>query len=157
MSFVELIKKYDSFDINESFKNVTVDDVDKSLKKEKLSERDLINLLSPAASGRLEEMAQKAHRTTIQYFGRTIALYIPLYISNYCSNGCTYCGFHSMEFGGTGGRGIHVLFHRRWCVAMRTSQGAGSAKGCGRVFVQPSGLFEPSLILGRRYASLGLV
>lgn len=43
----------------------------------------------------LEDLAQKAKKTTEQYFGRTISLYAPLYVSNYCSSYCTYCGFHS--------------------------------------------------------------
>ena len=72
-----------------------MEDIDKTLKKEKLSDNDLLNLLSPIASERLEDMAQLSHKKTIQYFGRTISLYIPLYISNYCSNGCIYCGFHA--------------------------------------------------------------
>jgi 2-iminoacetate synthase len=45
-------------------------------------------------------MAQKARRLTVQYFGRTIQLFIPLYISNLCSNQCLYCGFnrtHTIE------------------------------------------------------------
>jgi 2-iminoacetate synthase len=42
-----------------------------------------------------ENLAQKAHSITQQYFGRTISLYAPLYLSNYCSSYCTYCGFHS--------------------------------------------------------------
>jgi 2-iminoacetate synthase len=80
-----------------SFKDIIkqLEDVDKSLKKDKLSENDLLNLLSPVAAERIEEMAQLSHKKTVQYFGRTISLYIPLYISNYCSNGCTYCGFHA--------------------------------------------------------------
>lgn len=51
--------------------------------------------MSPAAAVFLEPMARKAHDLTVQYFGRTIGLYIPLYLSNYCSNECVYCGFHS--------------------------------------------------------------
>ena len=43
----------------------------------------------------LEDLAQKAHAITLQYFGRTISLYAPLYLSNYCSSECTYCGFKS--------------------------------------------------------------
>ena len=45
-------------------------------------------------------MAQKARRLSVQYFGRTVQLFIPLYISNYCSNQCLYCGFnrtHAIE------------------------------------------------------------
>ncbi len=55
----------------------------------------LVALVSPAAEGYLEEMAQAARRLTVQRFGRTVRLYAPLYLSNYCSNGCLYCGFNS--------------------------------------------------------------
>jgi 2-iminoacetate synthase len=55
----------------------------------------LLILLSPAAGNYLEEMAQIAHRLTIQRFGKTIRLYAPLYLSNYCVNSCLYCGFNS--------------------------------------------------------------
>jgi 2-iminoacetate synthase len=61
---------------------------------EKLGWRDFLNLLSPAAAPLLEPMARKARRLTIQYFGRTMQLYIPLYISNHCGNECVYCGFN---------------------------------------------------------------
>jgi 2-iminoacetate synthase len=54
---------------------------------------DLAALLSPAASARLEDLAQLAHRRTVQRFGRTIRLYAPLYLSNECVSVCTYCGF----------------------------------------------------------------
>lgn len=54
---------------------------------------DLAILLSPAASGMLEEMAGAAARLTAQRFGRTVLLYAPLYLSNECVNVCTYCGF----------------------------------------------------------------
>jgi 2-iminoacetate synthase len=39
-------------------------------------------------------MARKAHQLTVQYFGRTIQMFIPLYISNHCNNQCAYCGFN---------------------------------------------------------------
>ncbi len=49
----------------------------------------------PGAAGPyLEEMAQRAHRLTLQHFGRTVQLFIPLYIANFCNNGCAYCGFN---------------------------------------------------------------
>lgn len=66
----------------------------RTLAAEKLSETDFLVLLSPMAAGSLEQMAKKAHELTVQYFGRTIQLYIPLYISNFCANECVYCGFH---------------------------------------------------------------
>jgi 2-iminoacetate synthase len=50
-------------------------------------------LLSPAASAIIEELAQAAHRLTVERFGKTIALYAPLYLSNDCVCTCTYCGF----------------------------------------------------------------
>jgi 2-iminoacetate synthase len=50
-------------------------------------------LLSPAAARMLEELARRAHRSTIERFGKTIALFAPLYLSNDCVCTCTYCGF----------------------------------------------------------------
>jgi len=41
----------------------------------------------------VEDLAQKARETTIQYFGRVVSLYAPLYLSNFCDNYCIYCGF----------------------------------------------------------------
>jgi 2-iminoacetate synthase len=63
------------------------------LQKETLSASDFYTLLSPAAEKFLETMAQKAHRITINQFGRTILLFTPMYLSNYCENHCLYCGF----------------------------------------------------------------
>jgi len=54
----------------------------------------LLALVSPAAEGYLEEMAQLAQQLTVRRFGRTIRLYAPLYLSNYCINSCRYCGFN---------------------------------------------------------------
>ena len=50
-------------------------------------------LISPQAGQHLEELAQLAHRTTVQRFGRVLQLYAPLYLSNECIDTCTYCGF----------------------------------------------------------------
>jgi 2-iminoacetate synthase len=54
---------------------------------------DFAVLLSPAASRRVEEVAQVAHRMTVRRFGRTVHLFAPLYLSNECVSVCTYCGF----------------------------------------------------------------
>jgi 2-iminoacetate synthase len=54
---------------------------------------DLAALLSPAAGGRLEELAQAARSVTLQRFGRAVRLFAPLYVSNACLSTCTYCGF----------------------------------------------------------------
>ena len=52
---------------------------------------DFAKLISPSAD--LEELAQRAHATTLRHFGRTIQLFAPLYLSNECINICKYCGF----------------------------------------------------------------
>jgi len=68
--------------------------IERSLAKDKLGALDFLTLLSPRAAGYLEPMAQKAHQLTVQHFGRTIQMFIPLYISNHCTNHCAYCGFN---------------------------------------------------------------
>ena len=55
---------------------------------------DISTLVSPAAAGLLEPMAQLAKNNTARRFGKTIQMYAPLYLSNHCSNSCVYCGFN---------------------------------------------------------------
>lgn len=59
-----------------------------------LTPDDFAVLISPAAAPYLEEMAQLARRYTLERFGRTVSLYIPMYVSNACTNKCVYCGFN---------------------------------------------------------------
>jgi 2-iminoacetate synthase len=66
-------------------------DVDRALQHPSLDA--LPALLSPAATPRLEELAQAAHAVTLQRFGRAVRLFAPLYVSNACLSSCTYCGF----------------------------------------------------------------
>ena len=94
MSFFSIVEQYRDFDFTGFFERVTAADVERSLSREKLSAMDFLTLLSPRAAGHLEQMAQRAHRLTLQYFGRTVQMFMPLYISNYCTNGCAYCGFN---------------------------------------------------------------
>jgi 2-iminoacetate synthase len=54
---------------------------------------DLAVLLSPAATGRVEELAHAARASTLRRFGRAVRLFAPLYVSNACLSSCTYCGF----------------------------------------------------------------
>ena len=56
---------------------------------------DIPSVLDNTDPAFLEDLAQRARKTTEQFFGRTISLYAPLYLSNYCSSHCTYCGFKS--------------------------------------------------------------
>ncbi|QGG47816.1 2-iminoacetate synthase ThiH [Heliorestis convoluta] len=93
MSFYPLLKSYDGLDVNDYMRKVTSQRVASIIRKERLQALDFLALLSPAATEFLEEMAQKAHRLTLQHFGRTIQLYTPLYLSNQCVNRCLYCNF----------------------------------------------------------------
>jgi 2-iminoacetate synthase len=94
MSFYETISQYSGFDFDDFFVRKRSEDVRRVLDKDRLNESDFLTLLSPAASRHLEAMAHKARQLTVQHFGRTIQLFIPLYISNYCGNQCAYCGFN---------------------------------------------------------------
>ncbi|MCX5847214.1 MAG: 2-iminoacetate synthase ThiH [Deltaproteobacteria bacterium] len=93
MSFYEEIQRYGTFNFEGFFERIAGADIEKIIAKYRLNERDYLALLSPAAETYLEEMAQRAHRLTVQHFGRVILLYTPLYLSNYCVNHCVYCGF----------------------------------------------------------------
>lgn len=86
----EVINKMNAYNPDE----YTNDDVLEALSKEVLSVEDFAALLSPAASGYLEEMARKAQAETRKHFGNSIYMFTPLYISNYCENYCIYCGFN---------------------------------------------------------------
>ena len=97
----------DSFDWDKTIEEVnasTIEDVDAVLSKASsssslLSPEELGVLISPAASGRLEEMAVLSKSITDRRFGKTISLYIPMYVGNACTNKCVYCGFnHDNDF-----------------------------------------------------------
>ncbi|HOG18006.1 MAG TPA: 2-iminoacetate synthase ThiH [Syntrophales bacterium] len=95
MSFHEEIQRYATFDFDRFFAKISGSEVERAIGKDRLSERDYLTLLSPAAEDHLEEMALKAHRLTVRNFGRVMLLYTPLYLSNYCVNRCAYCGFQA--------------------------------------------------------------
>lgn len=93
MSFYKTIKEYEAFDFDEFFNRVRHGDINRIISKNRLGEKDYLALLSPPAEGLLEELAQRAHRLTVQHFGRVVFLYTPMYLANYCVNQCVYCGF----------------------------------------------------------------
>ncbi len=78
------------------FQSVTSGDVETALSSPAgtYSPDKLTALISPAAEGYLEQIAQLSHDLTRQRFGKTISLYAPLYLSNFCTNNCRYCGFN---------------------------------------------------------------
>ena len=95
MSFYDILKKIDDYNIDKIFNNVTKNDILRILDKEFISTNDFIKLLSPTADLFLENMAIRSNEITKRYFGNTIQLFTPLYISNYCENDCTYCGYRA--------------------------------------------------------------
>ncbi len=77
----------------ESIYHKSENDVIDALGSSKCNLEDFKALISPAATPYLEQMARRSKEMTLQRFGPTIGLYVPLYLSNRCSNICTYCGF----------------------------------------------------------------
>lgn len=69
-------------------------DVLRALSHDNCTVEDFKALLSPAAEGYLEEIAQLAKKKTNRQFGNSIYMFTPLYIANYCENFCIYCGFN---------------------------------------------------------------
>ncbi len=90
MSVIQFLQEHT---LNSISKEVTRDKIVSILSKDILSIDDFYHLLSPVASGLLEEMAQKASLVTRKHFGNSVFLFTPLYISNVCDNRCPYCSF----------------------------------------------------------------
>jgi len=91
----EFHEKFGWNNFTENILNYNQNDVAETLAKPTLSINDLPALLSPAAEVFLEKMARKSHNLTLQRFGKTVLMYVPLYVSNYCTNLCVYCGFNA--------------------------------------------------------------
>lgn len=91
-----------NFDWDETIRiveNATEADVRRVLAKARrnvkpLTPEEFAILISPAADPFLEEMAQLSRHFTLERFGKTISMYIPMYVSNACTNKCVYCGFN---------------------------------------------------------------
>ena len=94
MSFADKIKMYDWDVVKSAILAKTADDVKRALYTDTRTHNDLLALLSPAAEPFIEDMAQQAHKITLQRFGKIIQMYAPLYVSNKCTNSCLYCGFN---------------------------------------------------------------
>lgn len=92
-TFSDRWRQLDWDDIRLRINGKTAADVERALNASQLTRDDMMALLSPAASGYLEQLAQRAQRLTRQRFGNTVSFYVPLYLSNLCANDCTYCGF----------------------------------------------------------------
>ena len=91
--FLDLFKTYDWEDTKSSIYAKTSLDVELALRSKRRSLEDFKALISPSASGYLEEMALISQGLTTKRFGKVVQMYVPLYLSNECNNICTYCGF----------------------------------------------------------------
>ena len=89
----DFLRQFDFEEVRCNIYAQTSADVERALSNEHRDVEDFFALISPAAESYLEPMAQEAHRLTLERFGRTMQLYLPLYLSNICSNSCMYCGF----------------------------------------------------------------
>ncbi|PKM98039.1 MAG: 2-iminoacetate synthase ThiH, partial [Elusimicrobia bacterium HGW-Elusimicrobia-3] len=94
MAFGEVLARYQPDEVAARIEATSPRQVSRALAAERLGVEEFAALLSPAAEPHLEELAARAHRLTVQRFGRNIFLYAPLYLSNVCSNSCAYCGFN---------------------------------------------------------------
>lgn len=92
--FYDEIQNYNWDETARCITSKTARDVEIALGKAHLTIDDFMALVSPAANAYLEPMAQLSHRYTMERFGKTMSMYIPLYISNACTNFCVYCGFN---------------------------------------------------------------
>lgn len=97
--FAREITRYDWDLTSTAVKEASDADVKRALGKaarnvKQLDENDFIALISDAAAPYIEEMAQLSRHYTLERFGKTISMYIPMYVSNACSNKCVYCGFN---------------------------------------------------------------
>ncbi len=92
--FYDELKKYNWQETSERIKSKTAADVEAALGKTHLTLDDFMALISPAAAPYLERMAALSHKYTLERFGKTISMYIPMYVSNACTNHCVYCGFN---------------------------------------------------------------
>ena len=92
--FSEELDRYSWEDTTRRIYAKTAADVEAALRKSHLDVEDFMALISPAAAPYLEQMAALSRRYTLQRFGKTMSLYIPLYITNSCTNFCVYCGFN---------------------------------------------------------------
>jgi len=156
MSFHSVIEYYRNFDVEGFFDAVTPDSVKHAVESEHPGPLEFLTLLSPTAAYLLESMACKAHRLTVQHFGRTVQLFIPLYISNYCKNECVYCGFNS----------AHPIERSRLSLGEIEAEARAIARtgmrpllvltGEARQITPPDYLESAIRILGNRFASVSI-
>ncbi len=74
----EFLKRFDFDEVKRSIYAQTPADVERALAHTHRTVEDFLALVSPAAEAYLEPMAHEARRLTVERFGRTMQLYLPL-------------------------------------------------------------------------------
>ena len=92
--FYDEIQKISWDETTEKIYSKTETDVKRALGKQRCDIDDFMAMISPAAAPFLEQMAFLSRKYTMERFGKTVSMFIPLYITNSCTNSCVYCGFH---------------------------------------------------------------
>ncbi|MDE6381394.1 MAG: 2-iminoacetate synthase ThiH [Muribaculaceae bacterium] len=97
--FADIIDGYDWDETLRIVSEATDADVRRVLDKAErgvkpLTPEEFAILISEAADPDLERMAALRRHFTLERFGNTISMYIPMYVSNACTNKCVYCGFN---------------------------------------------------------------
>lgn len=92
--FYDELKKYSWQATSDAIAGKTAADVEAALSRPVATIDDFMALISPSAAPYLEQMAALSRHYTLERFGKTISMYIPMYVSNACTNHCVYCGFN---------------------------------------------------------------
>ncbi len=92
--FSDYIRKIDWDETTQRIMSKTEADVIRALNKSHCDVDDFMAMISPAGAKFLEPMARLSRKYTLERFGNTVNIFIPIYITNSCCNSCVYCGFH---------------------------------------------------------------
>lgn len=93
--FSEVLAGVDWDQTTERIYKKTADDALRALRNPgRLTLDDFMALISPAAAEFRQTMARRSRKWTLERFGKTVQMFIPLYLTNSCTNSCVYCGFH---------------------------------------------------------------
>lgn len=92
--FSDILLNYDWQATTEAINGKTAKDVERALRATTPDINDFMALVSPAAAPFIDRMAALSRHYTLERFGKTVSMYIPMYITNSCTNSCVYCGFN---------------------------------------------------------------
>ncbi len=155
--FSEILAQWPRERIASGAASTTSEDVEALLASDSmLTPADFLALLSPAASGLLENMAQKANELTRQHFGSAVNIFTPLYISDICTNQCRYCGFNAKNKQKRRHLSVHEAVAEAWAIADAGFQHILLLTGDARKISSPQYIAEVAAAIKPRFASVGI-